>query len=88
MFQLVNDDGSGLATDEAPDMVTADIGQVDEFVTSGPGNDVVNGQSGNVNGWSTVPARVGDRSQRYKRDHTGDGVGPGRYTSGHDDDRD
>jgi len=69
-------------------MVTADIGRVNEFVTSGPGNDVVNGQSGNVNGWSTVPAGVRDRSQRYKRDHTGDGVGPERYTSGHDDDRD
>ena len=85
---LVNDDGSGLASVEAPGMVTADIGRVNEFVTSDPSNIVVSGQSGNVNGWSTVPAGFRDRSQRYTRDHTGDGVGPERYTSGHDDDRD
>jgi len=66
-----------------PGVVTNDIGQVDEFVTSGPGNDVVNGQSGNVNGWSTVPAGVGDRSQRYTRDHTGVGARPRRYSFGH-----
>jgi len=44
MLQLVNNVGSGLvnggsgfASVRDPDMVTADIGRVDEFVTSGSG---------------------------------------------------